>query len=82
MTPEQLQEQLDDARAEIERLQAETQTQERDSDISYWQCRASDLERGLEIARTGLPIPASLRFFFKYGGQRRLPVNQASLRRY
>lgn len=82
MTPEQLQEQLDEARAAITRLLAEPQTQERDSDISYFRGRVHDLERGLEIARTGLPIPESLRFFFRHGGQRRLPVNQQAVRRY
>ena len=80
MTVEQLQERLAAANLAIQRLLAEPQSQERDSDIDYWRGRIKDIERGIEIARTGLPIPESLRYFFKYN--RRLPVNQAALRRY
>ena len=81
MTDKPLTEQLADAQAALAEVQAEPPSQERDSDIDYWMGRIKDIERGIEIARTGLPIPESLRFFFKHGGQRRLPVNQAALRR-
>ena len=81
MTGKPLTEQLAEAVAAIQRLLTRPQTQERDSDISYWRGRVHDIERGIEIDRTGLPIPHSLTYFFRHGGQRRLPVNQAALRR-
>ena len=79
MTGKPLTEQLAEARAELARAVAAPPSQERDSDIDYWMGRIKDIERGIEIERTGLPIPESLRYFFKYN--RRLPVNQAALRR-
>ena len=82
MTVKELQEQLAEANAAIQELLAQPQSQMRDSDISYWRGRVHDLERGIEIAQRGLPIPESLRYFFRHGGQRRLPVNQAAVRRY